>query len=61
MAYIIVTTDKDAIIWKKHHSECVGNDVEALANFLNELSSAVLRAETYFEELRAKQREILGT
>lgn len=58
MAYIVVTTDKGTVVFKKHHSEYPVENGQA--KLLNDLASAVLEAETYFEELRKKQREILG-
>ena len=55
MAYIIVTTDDGAVVYKKHHSEILPVTPHAPpAIFLNELSSAVLRAEALQEEKERK-------
>ncbi len=61
MAYIVVTTDKGTVVFKKRHSEYLDANGHGAAKLLNDLSSAVLKASTYFEELRKAQRELLGT
>lgn len=56
MPYIMVTTDNGTVVFKRHHTEYPGG-VEGECDLLNDLSGAVLKAMTHFEDLRKKYRD----
>lgn len=54
MAYIVVTTDEGTVVFKKRHSEYLAEKGHGSAKLLNDLTSAVLKAETFDCRIRAK-------
>lgn len=64
MAYIVVTTDKGKVVFKRHHLEypAVPRDApeQGIARLLNDLATAVLQAEKPQATIEGDKHECSG-